>query len=125
MSKIRSKDTRPEISVRQLIYRLGYRYRLNLEHLPGKPDIVFSRLNKVIFVNGCFWHGHPDPNCKLTRIPKMRVPFWKSNLEGNYQRDIAKQQELRKLGWDILVIWECQLRNMIILESSIQDFLKQ
>ena len=123
MSRIRSKDTKPEMLVRRIVHGMGYRYRLRETKLPGKPDLVFHKYKKVIFVHGCFWHRHPDENCKLARLPKSRKKFWITKLEGNHKRDIAKQQELRKIGWDILVIWECELKNSNFIESKIRTFL--
>lgn len=123
MSKIRAKDTKPELRVRRLTHRLGYRYRLHLSSLPGSPDLVFGPRRKVIFVHGCFWHRHTDPDCKLARLPKSRLDFWLPKLEANKERDDRNAFELRKLGWDVLVIRECQTRNDDTMERLISQFL--
>lgn len=123
MSRIRGKNTRPEMRVRRLIHRMGYRYRLHRRDLPGKPDLVFITRRKVIFVHGCFWHRHPDPTCKLARLPKSRNDFWLPKLEGNRARDIRNQEELQARGWDVLVIWECELHDEEALSNKIQAFL--
>lgn len=106
MSRVRSKDTKPEMEVRRLVYRMGFRYRLHVSGLPGKPDLVFPRLGKIIFVHGCFWHQHPG----CGRQPKSKLSFWLKKLSQNRERDLRNQQELRRLGWKILILWECQLR---------------
>jgi len=123
MSRIRGKDTAPEMIVRRLVHRMGYRYRLHRNDLPGRPDLVFPARRKVIFVHGCFWHRHPDSACKLARLPKSRLDFWLPKLESNRRRDLAKQEELRAKGWDFLVIWECQLNNMASMTKNIKAFL--
>src|SRR5690606_36892348 len=108
MSGIKSKDTKPEIQIRQLLHRAGYRYRLHRKDLPGRPDLVLSRYNTTLFVNGCFWHGHDD--CDLFRLPKSREDFWKMKISGNKVRDLRKQTELLELGWRVGVVWECALK---------------
>lgn len=123
MSRIRGVDTKPEMIVRHLAHGLGYRYRLHGRGLPGKPDLVFPGLRKVIFVHGCFWHRHPDPKCTLARLPKSRLDFWRAKLEGNRERDERDEARLRETGWDVLVIWECQLRDWAALERTIRGFL--
>ncbi len=124
MSKIKSKNTKLELRVRRLIHGMGYRYRLHQRWLPGVPDLVFGPRRKVIFVHGCFWHAHDDPACKLARLPKSRLDFWLPKLEGNRARDERNMAELRKLGWDALVIWECQTRNVDEMERQITQFLE-
>lgn len=121
MARVRATDTKPEMIVRRLVHSLGYRYRLHRRDLPGKPDMVFPVKGKIIFVHGCFWHRHG--RCKLTRLPKTRVDFWRSKLEGNHARDVRIRRRLRGLGWDILTIWECQLRNIDALTARISEFL--
>lgn len=122
MSRIRSKDTKVELTVRKLVWSIGYRYRLHRSDLPGCPDIVFPGRNKVIFVHGCFWHRH---NCfSGLRIPKTRVDFWTRKLEGNRQRDIKNQQRLLDLGWKILVVWECEIRDLPALDAKIRLFME-
>jgi DNA mismatch endonuclease (patch repair protein) len=108
MALVRGKDTKPELVVRRLIHGLGYRFRLHRKDLPGKPDIVLPRLRKAIEVRGCFWHRHPDPACTRARIPKSRQDFWIPKLEGNARRDADNERALRALGWDLLVVWECE-----------------
>lgn len=123
MSRVRGKDTKPEMIVRRLVHSMGYRYRLHRRDLPGTPDLVFPRLKKVIFVHGCFWHRHPDPNCKLARMPKSRLSFWKPKLEGNRERDLRHQKELAKLGWNVLILWECETQDMVVLKKKITKYL--
>ena len=125
MSRVRGKDTKPEMAVRRLVHAMGYRYRLHRRDLPGIPDLVFRRLKKVIFVHGCFWHRHPDTKCKLARMPKSRLDFWRPKLEGNRRRDEASQAELKKLGWRVLVVWECEIGHKEQLENKIRKFLER
>lgn len=108
MSHIRSKATKPEIMVRQWLWRHGYRYRLNVNSVPGKPDIVMRKYRTAIFVNGCFWHGHEG--CDKYVIPKTNTPFWISKVERNRKRDYDNFQILSNAGWSVFVIWECQLK---------------
>ncbi|MDQ6664709.1 MAG: very short patch repair endonuclease, partial [Acidobacteriota bacterium] len=110
MSRVRSKDTKPEMIVRRLVHRMGFRYRLHVRKLPGNPDLVFPCRGKIIFVHGCFWHRHAT--CKNTRWPKSKLDFWKPKLESNHRRDAMNQRALRKLGWKLLIVWECQLKNL-------------
>ena len=111
MSRIRAKDTRPEVYVRRLVHSMGYRYRLHRRDLPGTPDMVFPSRHKIIFMHGCFWHLHDDPKCKLARMPNSNQAFWKPKLERNRERDKANRAKLEALGWEVLIIWECQVRN--------------
>jgi DNA mismatch endonuclease, patch repair protein len=124
MRLIRSRDTSPELRVRRAVHRLGFRYRLHVKGLPGKPDIVFPRHKIAMFVHGCFWHRHPDPGCKLARMPKSRVQFWLMKLEGNQSRDKVQQQQLRDLGWRVLVIWECDTKKPETLNAAIRKALE-
>lgn len=124
MSRVRNKDTKPELKVRRLTHGLGYRYRLHRKDLPGKPDLVFPSRRKVIFVHGCFWHRHPDPDCKLARLPKSRLDFWVPKLEANRERDERNLKLLVENGWEPLVIWECQTRNMVEVERRVRAFLE-
>ena len=106
MSRIRSTDTKPEIQIRRLCHKLGYRFRLHRKDLPGKPDLVFPKFKTVIFVNGCFWHRH---DCKNgSHLPKSNVEFWQHKLETNKKRDHSNWRKLRRDGWNVGVIWECQ-----------------
>ena len=124
MGLVRGKDTGPEIAVRRLAYGLGYRYRLHGKGLPGRPDLVFGKKKKVIFVHGCFWHRHGDSSCKLARLPKSRLDFWVPKLEANKERDIRNQEALRAEGWGVLVIWECELTDQPALARKIGKFLQ-
>lgn len=107
MSKIRGTNTKPEILVRRFLYANNIRYRKNLKTLPGSPDIVLRKFCTVIFINGCFWHGHE--NCKYFSIPKTRIEFWTNKIQRNVERDKESKEKLQRLGWDVVVIWECQL----------------
>lgn len=108
MSRIRSKNTRPEMLVRKFLFAHGFRYRVNVRTLPGTPDIVLRRFKTVIFINGCFWHGHEG--CRYYVLPKSNVEFWERKIERNRNRDTANQMRLRLMGWSVVQIWECQLK---------------
>ncbi|MNK29888.1 Very short patch repair protein [compost metagenome] len=108
MSKIKSKNTAPEMIVRRYLHNKGFRYRLHDKKLPGKPDLILPKYKAVIFVHGCFWHGHEG--CKYYRIPKSNTDYWIEKIEGNILRDQDKQQLLRDMGWRVIVIWECELK---------------
>ena len=123
MRRIRSKDMKPEMAVRQLIHGRGYRYRLHCKDLPGKPDLVFSPRRKVIFVHGCFWHSHSDPKCPIRRIPKSNTGYWTEKLARNIERDKKSQEMLKSLGWKVLILWECQIKDKEKLISKIKKFL--
>jgi len=124
MSRIRSKDTSPELQARRLVHGLGYRYRLHSGDIPGRPDIVFRGRKKVIFVHGCFWHQHPAPYCKIVRRPKSRTGYWNSKLDRNVQRDRTNQAALESQGWASLVIWECDLASRPEkVEAKVRRFL--
>ena len=123
MRRVRAKDSKAELVVRSLAHRLGYRFRLHRKNLPGTPDIVFPSRKSAIFVQGCFWHRHPDPDCKLARLPKTRLEFWKPKLEGNRKRDLKNQEKLGDLGWDVLEIWECEIRDMELIKEKLVKFL--
>ena len=110
MSRIKGRNTKPELAVRSLLHRLGYRFRLHKADLPGKPDIVLSRYKTVIFVHGCFWHRHKD--CRFAYTPKTRVDFWLEKLESNVTRDIKVKSDLELMGWRVITVWECELRDM-------------
>lgn len=109
MSRIKGKNTKPEILLRQLLHREGYRFRLHAPDLPGKPDIVLRKYKTVIFVHGCFWHRHAD--CPGATTPKTRTDFWIEKFQGTVNRDRLKQAELEALGWRVLTVWECELRS--------------
>lgn len=123
MAAIRSKNTKPEMIVRQMVHSMGYRYRLHRNDLPGKPDLVFGPRRKVIFVHGCFWHQHPDPDCKDSRLPKSRLDYWLPKLERNVERDQSRQKMLEEMGWSVLTVWECEVRDKPALEQRLAGFL--
>jgi DNA mismatch endonuclease, patch repair protein len=123
MARVRGKDTKPEMSVRRLVHGMGYRYRLHAGDLPGRPDLVFRKRCKVIFVHGCFWHRHDDPGCKLARLPRSRLAFWGPKLEGNRARDERVVSELEGRGWTVLTVWECQIKTDASLGAKIRKFL--
>ncbi len=106
MAAIHSRDTKPELMVRKYLWRLGFRYRLNQNRLPGHPDIVLRKYHTCIFVNGCFWHGH---DCEDFRMPKTNVEFWEKKIRRNQERDKEEQRKLAKMGWHVIVVWECEL----------------
>lgn len=122
MQRVRSQDTKPEMKVRRMVFGLGYRYRLHRADLPGKPDLVFPGRRKVIFVHGCFWHGH---DCKSGRKqPKTNLTYWTKKLDRNRQRDLEHSQKLHELGWQSMIIWECELKDMDALRRRVQNFLE-
>ncbi|MDQ2776025.1 MAG: DNA mismatch endonuclease Vsr [Acidobacteriota bacterium] len=123
MRRIRSKDTGPELIVRRLVHSLGYRYRLHRADLPGKPDLVFNRRRKVIFVHGCFWHQHS--RCKITHVPRSNGDYWAPKLARNKARDVRTRAKLRKLGWHYLIIWECETKDPDKLKDRLVSFLEQ
>jgi DNA mismatch endonuclease (patch repair protein) len=126
MRRIRGKNTAPELAVRRIVLRLKYRFRTHAKHLPGKPDLIFPRQRKAIFVHGCFWHSHPSSSCKDSRIPKSRVSYWSQKLKRNTERDHQNLSALRKLGWKAIVIWGCQTeKDLRILAGRIKRFLKK
>jgi len=120
MAGIRGKDTKPELALRKALHARGFRYRLHSDHVPGKPDIVLPRYNAVVFVHGCFWHGH---DCYLFRLPGTRVDFWREKIGRNRTRDEAVSEELSGLGWRQLAVWECAIRgrNRIGLEAVVDQ----
>ena len=122
MSKIKGRDTRPEIAVRRIAHRLGFRFRLYRNDLPGRPDLVFPRYRAVVFVHGCFWHRHRG--CRYAYSPKTRVRFWTEKFRGNVARDRRNVNTLRKLGWRVLIIWECETRSSECVQKHLLDFLK-
>jgi len=122
MSSICGKDTKPELVVRKLVHAIGFRYRLHRKDLQGKPDLVFSGLKKIIFVNGCFWHMH---RCRYGRVkPRTNPRFWRAKRELTRERDIRNRKTLRGEGWDVLVIWECWTKDLKKLEDRLWPFLK-
>jgi len=109
MARIKGKDTKPELQVRRALHAAGLRFRLHANDVPGRPDIVFRRKKIAVFVHGCFWHRHPDPECKLTRTPKSRLEFWATKFNANVARDLRNVQDLQILGWQVEIVWECEL----------------
>lgn len=124
MRKIRSKDTNPELQIRKLIFKEGFRYRLHNKKLPGKPDLTFASKKKVIFVNGCFWHQHDKTNCKFTHTPKSNLEYWLPKLQKTVERDKKNQRELIKLGYSYLIIWECEIADTSQILTKIISFLE-
>ena len=122
MSHVKGRDTTPEKRVRSLLHSMGYRFRLQRADLPGKPDIVLPKFKTVIFVNGCFWHRHPG--CKRATLPKSNAEFWRQKLEKNVARDLRNIQTLKDLGWDVLIIWECELKDTMTLQARLSDFFE-
>lgn len=122
MARIKSRNTKPEMIVRSTLHRLGYRYRLHVKSLPGSPDIVFPKRKKIIQVNGCFWHGHTCSHGQ--KIPKSNVEFWVNKIQTNQQRDMRVLRKLRRVGWSVLTIWECNIKKDIWIERAI-NFLNK
>jgi DNA mismatch endonuclease (patch repair protein) len=121
MSRIRSKDSKPELAVRRLLHRMGYRYRLHVSSLPGHPDIVFPKLRKVLFVHGCFWHCHK--NYTDAHIPKSAISYWEPKLARNVARDYEHEQRLLANGWRVLVLWECEVADVDRQIDRLRAFL--
>ena len=121
MGRIRGKDTKPEIGVRSLLHRLGYRYRLHDRNLPGRPDIVLRRFRTVIFVHGCFWHRHPG--CRYAYFPKSRTDFWEEKFARNVVRDHDAQAALAIGGWRVATVWECETRDLLVLAERLKELL--
>lgn len=125
MSGIKAKDTKPELIIRKALHAAGFRYRLHVKTLPGKPDLVFPKYKAVIFIHGCFWHGH---DCRYFKIPQTRTSFWLNKIRGNKARDLAQQAQLEQQGWRVMIIWECAIRHLqksksIILIDYVIDWL--
>ncbi|MDA8094820.1 MAG: very short patch repair endonuclease [Betaproteobacteria bacterium] len=116
MQKVRGANTRPEKVVRSLLHRLGFRFRLHRKDLPGTPDIVLPRWHVALFVHGCFWHGH---GCSIGRLPKSNTEYWRHKIEGNIARDQRKQAQLESLGWHVVVVWQCELRDHVRLSRRL------
>lgn len=122
MSRIRGKDTKPEVSVRRAVHALGFRFRLHRRDLPGSPDLVFPSRRKVIFVHGCYWHRHSG--CRYAYTPKSNMAFWQSKFAANVTRDRLAISTLESLGWSVLVIWECEIQDAEALRVRLVEFLK-
>jgi len=123
MSQIRSRDMKPEMTVRSMVHRLGYRFRLHRRGLPGAPDLVLPRHRAVIFVNGCFWHWHPDPACPIAGLPKSNLRYWQPKLARTRIRDQENTVSLEAQGWRVLTVWECQLSSPVDVLHDIRVFL--
>lgn len=121
MGRIRGKDTKPEMAVRRLAHRLGFRFRLHRRDLPGSPDLVFPGRKKVVFVHGCYWHRHPG--CRMAYEPKSNVAFWTEKFAKNVARDEKALADLKNQGWDTLVIWECEVENLALIASRLSAYL--
>lgn len=121
MGRVKGKDTKPERLVRSALHRLGFRFRLHVAGLPGTPDIVLPRHRTVVFVNGCFWHGHAG--CKRASLPKTRPEFWQSKISANKRRDLRSIRRLRSLGWRVITIWECRVRDSTSFRRSFKSLL--
>lgn len=123
MRLVKSRDTKPELKVRKACFRLGYRYRLHHKGLPGTPDLVFPKLRTVLFVHGCFWHSHSG--CAKSKLPETNREFWSAKLQRNVLRDVNVRSELIELGWNVLVVWECETRSPQGLEARLHQLLPQ
>ena len=122
MSRVRSTNTKPEIKVRSMLHAKGFRFRKNVKSLPGVPDIVLPKYKTVVFVHGCFWHQHPG--CAKSHIPKSNVEFWTTKLGKNVVRDAKHKKDLKKLGWKVIYVWECELKNFDALEKNLPKKIK-
>jgi DNA mismatch endonuclease (patch repair protein) len=120
MAAVKGKNTAPELIVRRLAFRMGYRYRLHKKGLPGRPDLVFPVRHKVIFVHGCFWHGH---GCQKGQLPKSRLDYWGPKIAANRERDARQLDELQRLGWKTLTLWQCELNDAAQLAIKVRKFL--
>ena len=123
MSNIRGKNTKPELIVRKFLFSKGLRFRLHRKDLPGNPDIVLPKYKTVVFINGCFWHGHEG--CKYYRLPKSNVEFWESKITNNKNRDVLNEIKLRELGWKVIRIWECEIRRVQDRNKSLERLYNQ
>lgn len=121
MSRVKGGNTKPELAVRSMIHRMGFRYRLYRKDLPGCPDIVLPKHKKVVFVHGCFWHGHKK--CNRSKRPTSNIRFWNEKLDGNIERDRKIHRQLRRLGWKSLVVWQCELKRPELVQRRLERFL--
>lgn len=120
MAQVKGRDTGPEKIVRSLLHRMGYRFRLQREGLPGKPDIVLLKFKTALFVHGCFWHRHPD--CKRATTPTSNTAYWDKKFARTIARDAKTKKELEALGWHVLIVWECELKNLTVLQARLSDY---
>lgn len=125
MRAIKSRDSKIELAVRGMLHKAGFRFRLHRKNLPGNPDLVFPGRKKVVFVHGCFWHQHPDPNCRISHRPLSNTNYWHPKLERTLKRDAKNLITLRGQGWQTLVIWECQMRDKEALLRTLINFLSE
>jgi DNA mismatch endonuclease, patch repair protein len=123
MSRIKGKDTKPELAVRSFLHRMGYRFRIHRKDLPGKPDIVLPKYKTIIFIHGCFWHRHKG--CKYAYTPKSRVKFWKDKFAGTVNRDKQHLKQLKEYGWKVFIIWECETKDMVRLKKIINKISQE
>jgi DNA mismatch endonuclease (patch repair protein) len=121
MARVKSRDTAPEKMVRKILHRMGYRFRLRSAKLPGKPDVILPKHKKIVFVHGCFWHGHEG--CRRSLRPASNSEYWNRKIDRNIARDARVQQELKEMGWKVLVIWQCQMRDASTVEERLEGFL--
>ena len=123
MAKVRSSETRPEIAVRRFLFSKGFRYRKNVAQLPGKPDIVMPKFKTIIFIHGCFWHGHKG--CKAADLPKSNFDYWTNKIRRNVERDESNINKLREREWKVITVWECEIRRVLAIKTSHREkFLK-
>lgn len=122
MSRITGGNTKPEMTVRRILHGMGFRFRLHVRQLPGNPDIVLPRHKKIIFVNGCFWHGHKD--CPRAKLPSSNLEFWSVKIAANIERDNRSIEALEEIGWKTLTVWECETKKTELLIERLQRFLK-
>ncbi len=123
MSQIRGKNTTPELVIRKYLFSRGFRYRVNDDRYPGKPDMVLPKYGTVIFIHGCFWHSHE--NCKASKLPETRKEFWKKKISDNMERDQRNIQELERQGWNIIVVWECEIKNKVKREKRLRKLVDE
>jgi len=123
MSKISGKETKPEIIVRKYLFSKGYRYRKNVKNFPGKPDIVLPKYKTIIFIHGCFWHGHK--NCPKAKLPDTRHNFWSEKITKNVIRDISNYKKLKKMNWKVIIIWQCEIKNKLLGEKRLKLLIKE
>jgi DNA mismatch endonuclease (patch repair protein) len=121
MAAVKSVNTKPELLVRSFLHSAGFRYRLHRKDLPGKPDIVLPKYNTVIFVHGCFWHQHT--NCRAAARPTTRTEYWDKKLDRNIQRDVSHIEQIEDLGWEVIVVWECETKDVALLENKLQSLM--
>jgi DNA mismatch endonuclease (patch repair protein) len=123
MASVHSRDTQPELAVRKIVHAMGYRYRLHTKSLPGKPDLVFPARRKIVLVHGCFWHRHRK--CRYATTPKTRTEYWQDKFDTNVARDRRTVRELKKLGWAVKTVWQCELKHPERLANHLDEFLSK